>query len=316
MVNMFGVFTLNRVGWIAMIIVNWRIALGTLLGDQLKLKDMTTEKYKVNETDFMDLLQVATETEDDNKNPIFDLVRPTSLDDDEGNPDPHVAFHARDMGINVEQMIREEVKQSLYIRSRVEWLKQGDQNTKYFHWKAKARRMRNEVLGLYDANGNWCEGDSEVELVVAEYFTNLFTFYEPHEEDIDRMLACVQSSRSQQLINFLDGPFTIEEIRVAVFVMAPSKAPGLDGLPALFYQKYWDSIRGSITEACLNCLNNGASLQPVNDMFVCLIPKVRSAQRVSEFWPISLCNVVYKIVAKALANKVPLSRGGSFLTTL
>ncbi|KAK3225348.1 hypothetical protein Dsin_005210 [Dipteronia sinensis] len=70
---------------------------------------MAAEKDKVNETGFMDLLQVAAVTGDDNENLIFDWVRTNSLDDDEGNPDPHIASHARDMGINVEQVIREEV---------------------------------------------------------------------------------------------------------------------------------------------------------------------------------------------------------------
>ncbi|KAK3206565.1 hypothetical protein Dsin_020611 [Dipteronia sinensis] len=69
---------------------------------KLKLRDMTAEKDKINETDFMDLFQVAAEAGDDNENP-------TSLDDDEENPDPHITSHARDMRINVEQVIREEV---------------------------------------------------------------------------------------------------------------------------------------------------------------------------------------------------------------
>ena len=55
----------------------------------------------------MDLLQVAAG--DDNENPIFDWVRPAFLDNDEGNPDPHITSHARDMGINIEQVLREKV---------------------------------------------------------------------------------------------------------------------------------------------------------------------------------------------------------------
>ena len=70
---------------------------------------MAVEKDKVNETNFMDLLQVAAEAGDDNKNHIFNWVRPASLDGDEGNLDPHIDFHARDMGINVEHVIGEEV---------------------------------------------------------------------------------------------------------------------------------------------------------------------------------------------------------------
>ncbi|KAK3230258.1 hypothetical protein Dsin_002139 [Dipteronia sinensis] len=76
---------------------------------KLKLRDMVAEKDKVYETDFMDLLQVATATGDNNENPFFDWVRHVYLDDDEGNPDPQIASHARHMRINVEQVIREEV---------------------------------------------------------------------------------------------------------------------------------------------------------------------------------------------------------------
>ncbi|KAK2653019.1 hypothetical protein Ddye_012875 [Dipteronia dyeriana] len=67
------------------------------------------EKDKVNETDFIDLFQVVAEAREDSENLIFDWVRPTSLDDDDISPDQHIASHARDMGINVEHVIREEV---------------------------------------------------------------------------------------------------------------------------------------------------------------------------------------------------------------
>ena len=76
---------------------------------------MTAEKDKVNETDFMDLFQVVAEVGDNNENPIFNQVTPASLDDDERNPDSHIAFHAQDMRINVEQVIREEVGVDLEV---------------------------------------------------------------------------------------------------------------------------------------------------------------------------------------------------------
>ena len=39
---------------------------------KLKIRDMTAEKDKVDETDFMDLLQVDIEVGDDNENHFFD----------------------------------------------------------------------------------------------------------------------------------------------------------------------------------------------------------------------------------------------------
>ncbi|KAK3182847.1 hypothetical protein Dsin_030133 [Dipteronia sinensis] len=90
----------------------WAVAVavaGVVAGATVRVWDITAEKDKLDETDFIDLLQLAAETRDDNENPFFDWVRPAYLDDDERNLDPQIASHARDMGINVEQVIREEV---------------------------------------------------------------------------------------------------------------------------------------------------------------------------------------------------------------
>ncbi|KAK0592904.1 hypothetical protein LWI29_027509 [Acer saccharum] len=48
-------------------------------------------------------------------------------------------------------------------RPRVDWLKKGHKNTKYFHLKATMRKAQNEVLELFDSDGKWCEGDKEME---------------------------------------------------------------------------------------------------------------------------------------------------------
>lgn len=54
----------------------------------------------------------------------------------------------------------------------------------------------------------------------------------------------------------------------------------------------------------LRILNYGGSLKEVNDTFIALIPKVKTPKKVVEFRPISLCNVLYKIVSKTLANRL------------
>lgn len=42
----------------------------------------------------------------------------------------------------------------------------------------------------------------------------------------------------------------------------------------------------------------------LNETYICLIPKVKCPQKITEFYPISLCNVIYKIVSKVLANRL------------
>ncbi|KAL5824726.1 hypothetical protein ACOSQ3_020789 [Xanthoceras sorbifolium] len=95
-----------------------------------------------------------------------------------------------------------------------------------------------------------------------------------------------------------DAKITGEEVRLVVFQMYPTKAPRVDGMPALFNKKIWDTIGYNVTVACLKYLNEGAVLDKINHTLITLIPKVTTAQRVSNFRPISLCNIIYKSVAR------------------
>lgn len=64
-------------------------------------------------------------------------------------------------------------------KSRVEWLREGDKNTKFFHSKASARRQKNMICGLEDENGNWIEEVKDVDRMFCEYFTKIFTATNP-----------------------------------------------------------------------------------------------------------------------------------------
>lgn len=55
---------------------------------------------------------------------------------------------------------------------------------------------------------------------------------------------------------------------------------------------------------CLDILNGWCSVRDWNSTLIALIPKTKALRRVSDYRPISLCNVSYKIITKVIANRL------------
>jgi hypothetical protein len=93
-------------------------------------------------------------------------------------------------------------------------------------------------------------------------------------------------------------------VEQALFQMSPNKAPGPDGFTAGFFQKHWTLVKDSVTNAVLGFLNGGDMSEVVTQTVLVLISKVANPQELTQFRPISLCNVLYKICSKSLANRL------------
>ncbi|KAK5841990.1 hypothetical protein PVK06_004316 [Gossypium arboreum] len=85
--------------------------------------------------------------------------------------------------------------------------------------------------------------------------------------------------------------------------MGPTKAPGSDGFPAVFFQRFWHIVGKEVVTFYLGILNEGQNFGPLNSTDIVLIPKTQNPSNLATFRPISLCSVLYKIVAKTIANR-------------
>ena len=86
--------------------------------------------------------------------------------------------------------------------------------------------------------------------------------------------------------------------KVALKQMHPLKPPGPNGMSTCFYQHSWAIVRDDVCLAVLDFLNNGVFGQSINDTFITLIPKVKNPSYITEYKPISLCNAIYKLIAR------------------
>ena len=98
--------------------------------------------------------------------------------------------------------------------------------------------------------------------------------------------------------------FTKEEVVVALKQMHPTKSLGPDGMSTLFFQKYWSIVGTNVSNLVLNVLNHGMSIFEINRTNIALVPKNKNPHKIIDFSPISLCNMVYKLISKTLANRL------------
>ena len=147
-----------------------------------------------------------------------------------------------------------------------------------------------------------CEGDDKVAALFVDYFTELFSTSNPVQ--IENFLAATPRVVTKAMNAELAGVFTRSEVDLALHQMAPLWAPGPDGMPPIFFQHFWHSIGDDVAMAVLSCLNSGTFPASLNHTYITLIPKTKSPERVTEFRPIALCNVLYKLISKVLANRL------------
>lgn len=146
------------------------------------------------------------------------------------------------------------------------------------------------------------EEEKEKQEFITDYFMQLFTSNE--NGDYQELLESVPTRVSREMNDDLMKEFTAEEIKMALDAIGDLKAPSSDGLPSVFYKQFWDLVGDQVTKEVMEVLNGGPMPERWNETVIALIPKVQNPEKVTDLRPISLCNVLYKIVSKVLANRL------------
>jgi hypothetical protein len=85
-----------------------------------------------------------------------------------------------------------------------------------------------------------------------------------------------------------------------------TKALGPNGFLAHFFQRLWELCSKEVTTMVLKLLDGQEEPTGINETLIVLISKVASPEEIGQFRPISLCNIIYKIASKVLANRLKI----------
>jgi hypothetical protein len=186
-------------------------------------------------------------------------------------------------------------------KSREVWLTCKDLNTKFFHTSTIIRRRRNAIDFLRLPSGIWSSKRQTIGNSFTTHFKELFSSSTPTLDD--ELLSLFDSCISTEANHSLCAIPSEQEIFTVLSSMGSTKAPGPDGFTALFYKKYWHIVKDVVLACIWDFFGNNRLLQDHNHTFIALIPKQLGASTVHQFRPISLCNIIYKLISKILANR-------------
>ncbi|KAL2906095.1 LINE-1 retrotransposable element ORF2 protein [Bienertia sinuspersici] len=146
--------------------------------------------------------------------------------------------------------------QFLKQKVKIQWIREGDENTTLFHNSIKKRRIQNNIYAIKDKHGNIQDSPNGIQEAFLDYYKDLLG--SKLEERIEVQADIVSSgpvlTELQQ--NALLQPVSDKEIKQALFAIQGDKAPGPDGFGAHFYKHNWDIVGSDVIKAIRDYFEN------------------------------------------------------------
>ncbi|PKU67297.1 putative mitochondrial protein [Dendrobium catenatum] len=186
-------------------------------------------------------------------------------------------------------------------RAKTKWLQNGEDDLKFLYSKINIRHSYNKIKEIRTDNGS-LTSHQDISNAFINHFRNLFNTQHTTQSHMAHFSP--GGTVPPHLAEALVAPVTMKEIKEVIFAGPNCSAPGPDGFTFAFYKATWSTISTQIFQA-INAFFNTASLPKIaKATALALVPKYPHATFIRDYRPISLCNVIYKVIAKIIANRM------------
>ncbi|KAJ4757665.1 RNA-directed DNA polymerase (reverse transcriptase)-related family protein [Rhynchospora pubera] len=233
---------------------------------------------------------------------------------------PTVRNHALEEKLLAEYDLAEEQHYQYWQqRSRLQWVEKGDRNTSFFHTVATNRRRNNLITMIKQEDGQMTGDEKKIYQAFVTYFAKMYRPVEQPNQDLngerdsqnvlirefftelgDNTGAHIPNSAH----NFLASLPDYAEIKRVLFSMGSDKAAGPDGITCRFLQKYWMVIGNDLVEQIRRIFHTEDVPSEWLKCNVVLIPKNNEPESPSDYRPLSIGNVLYRLTMKIIAERL------------
>ena len=161
------------------------------------------------------------------------------------------------------------------------------------------------IWSLEDEEGNIIVDEGPLKDLAKSYFENIFkdeglTCLDHQLKVISLFPRMIPSEHSSRLTSQV----TLKELELSLKSFKKDRSPGPDGWPVEFYLHFFDLLGPTLVHMVDMTRISGFIPPSLNSTFITLIPKKDKPRTFADFRPISLCNLLYKLIAKVIACRL------------
>ena len=204
--------------------------------------------------------------------------------------------------------IRHEKLKGHMIRSRAQYIDQGEKPTKYFCALEKHNYVSKTITNLELSNGTKINKQEDILAETKSFYENLYKSKDDDLEDIaleEYMKEIKMTKLSKEQANNIEGLLTYKEISNSLHQMKSAKSPGISGFTAEFFKTFWRQLGYFVLRSLNLGFHKGELSITQRQGLITCIPKEDKAKNLLKNWrPLTLLDVVYKMASGAIANRL------------
>ena len=205
------------------------------------------------------------------------------------------------------EKLRESLIQGHVVRSRAQWLSEGEKPSKFFCSLEKHNYIEKTIKCIQLDNGTKLTDQKEILNEIRNFYSSLFSQQTPlsvaHLESILGKYNIRKLTQAES--DTLEGDLNLQEISFALKNMKNNKCPGVDGFPAEFFKFFWGHLKYFVVRALNSSYYSGLMSTSMRTCIINCLPKGDKSREFMKNWrPISLLSVMYKLASSAIANRL------------
>lgn len=210
---------------------------------------------------------------------------------------PQDTSYQDDLHRTSEHLKEFEASKAEWIKAR--WIQDGDKCSSLFFRSFKQMSKATEISAVINDDGAILRRWEDMAKEAVAHFEKLFSHVQEEnppalQQVLDSQMKSIDAAEQE----LMEKTSTLSELHVATKALSKGKVPGPDGIPLEFFIQNWDIVGETLLLAILEGIENG-TLHPHFTGLLVLLAKRGDLRYLINRRPLTLLNLIYKIIAKA-----------------